>query len=153
MYAAGLTMKRENVEIFKRKFEEVVAKTITDEQLLPHIMIDTEIEFTDITPKFVRILKQFQPFGPKNMSPVFLTRSVLDAGNAKTVGKFGEHLKLDLRQTDNPELIFPAIGFQLGECYSIVRTGIPFDVCYTVEENTFRGETKIQLQVKGIRIN
>jgi single-stranded-DNA-specific exonuclease len=152
MYAAGITLKKENVAAFSRKFDEVVAETITDEQLLPNILIDTEINFSDINPKFVRILKQFQPFGPKNMSPVFLTRNVEDVGSAKIVGKCGEHLKLDLRQVNHPEIIFPAIGFQLGEYYStIIRSGKPFDICYAIEENTFRGETKIQLQVKGIR--
>ena len=151
MFAAGLTMKTENVAAFNRKFEEVVAQTITDEQLVPNIIIDTEINLADITPKFVRILKQFSPFGPKNMSPVFLTKNVVDTGAAKIVGKCCEHLKLDLRQTCNPEIIFPAIGFQLGEHYNMIRTGKPFDICYTVEENTFRDETRIQLQVKGIR--
>ena len=151
MYAAGVTMKPQNVEAFRRRFEDVVTETITDEQLVPNIVIDAEIDFADIHAKFVRVLKQFRPFGPKNMSPVFLTRNVVDSGMAKTVGKCGEHLKLDLRQTGNPEIFFPAIGFQLGDHYSIIRSGKPFDICYAVEENTFRGETKIQLQVKGIR--
>ena len=152
MYAAGITLKTENVAAFSRKFEEVVTEIITDEQLVPNIVIDTEIGFTDINPKFVRILKQFQPFGPKNMPPVFLTRNVVDTGAAKIVGKCGEHLKLEVRQASHPEIIFPAIGFQLGEYYStIIRSGKPFDICYTIEENTFRGETRIQLQVKGIR--
>jgi len=153
MFAAGLTMKTENVAAFSRKFEEVVAAAITDEQLAPNILIDKEIDFTDITPKFIRILKQFQPFGPQNMSPVFLTRNVTDAGAAKMVGKCGEHLKLDLRQASYPEIIFPAIGFQMSEHYPIIRSGASFDVCYAIEENTFRGETRIQLQVKGIRDN
>jgi len=151
MFAAGITMKRENVEAFKRKFDDVVAETITDEQLVPNIMVDMEIAFTDINQKFVRILKQFQPFGPKNMSPVFLTRNVMDTGSAKIVGKYGEHLKLDLQQTSHPDIFFPAIGFQLGDHYPIIRSGKPFDICYAIEENTFRGETRIQLQVKGIR--
>jgi single-stranded-DNA-specific exonuclease len=151
MYAAGLTMKKENVAAFSRKFEETVAATITDDQLVPNIEIDAEIGFTDINAKFVRILKQFQPFGPKNMSPVFLTRNVVDTGAAKMVGKFGEHLKLELRQASHSEIIFPAIGFQLSEHYPITKSGDPFDICYTIEENTFRGETKIQLQVKQIR--
>ena len=151
MFAAGLTMKTKNVEAFIRRFEEVVAATITDEQLAPNILIDAEIDFTDITPKFVRILKQFQPFGPQNMSPVFLTRNVVDAGAAKMVGKCGEHLKLDLRQKNHPEIVFPAIGFQQSENYNIIRSGASFNICYAIEENTFRGETKIQLQVKGIR--
>jgi len=139
------------VEKFRKKFEDIVAATITEEQLAPVIMIDTEIDFADISPKLVRILKQFQPFGPKNMSPVFLTRNVIDIGAAKTVGKYGEHLKLDLKQTSQPDIIFPAIAFQLGEYYNSIRSGKPFDVCYAIEENTFRGETKVQLQVKGIR--
>jgi len=129
-----------------------VAASITDEQMTPNIVIDAEISFADIHAKFVRILKQFQPFGPKNMSPVFLTRNVTDTGAAKMVGKFGEHLKLELRQASHPELIFPAIGFKLSEHYSIIRSGAPFDVCYAIEENTFRGETKIQLQVKQLRM-
>jgi len=153
MFAAGLTMKTGNVAAFSLKFEEVVAETITDEQLAPNIVIDAEIDFTDITPKFVRILKQFQPFGPQNMSPLFLTRNVTDTGAAKMVGKCGEHLKLDLRQKNHPEIIFPAIGFQMSEYYPIIRSGASFDVCYAIEENTFRGETRIQLQVKGIRNN
>ena len=152
MYAAGLTLKTENVEAFSRKFEEVVANTITDEQLAPNILIDEEIDFRDISPKFVRILKQFQPFGPQNMAPVFLTRNVTDAGAAKMVGKCGEHLKLDLRQITHPQIVFPAIGFQMSEFYPLIRSGEAFDVCYAIEENTFRGETRIQLQIKGIRI-
>jgi single-stranded-DNA-specific exonuclease len=153
MYAAGVTLKKENVAAFSRKFEDAVAESITDEQLVPNIVIDAEIDFADINPKFVRILKQFQPFGPKNMSPVFLTRNVVDTGSAKIVGKCGEHLKLDLRQTSNPEIIYPAIGFQQGEHYPIVRSGIPFNICYAIEENTFKGETRIQLQVKDIKSN
>ncbi len=151
MFAAGITLKTENVPIFSKRFEEVVAATITDEQLIPVVDIDTKIDFTSIQPKFVRILKQFQPFGPKNMSPVFLTRNVVDTGAGKIVGKCGEHLKLNLKQADNPDLVFPAIGFQLGEHYATIRSGIPFDVCYSIEENTFKGETKIQLQIKDIK--
>ncbi|MDR1172998.1 MAG: single-stranded-DNA-specific exonuclease RecJ [Bacteroidales bacterium] len=151
MYAAGVTLKKENVAAFSKKFEDVVAASITDEQLTPNIVIDAEIDFADINPKFMRILKQFQPFGPKNMSPAFLTRNVVDTGNAKIVGKCGEHLKLDLRQTNNPQIIYPAIGFQQGEHYPIVHSGIPFNICYAIEENTFKGETRIQLQVKDIK--
>jgi len=153
MYAAGITMKKENVSAFSRKFEEVVAASITDEQLTPNIEIDAEINFTDIHPKFFRILKQFRPFGPKNMSPVFLTRNVVDAGAGKIVGKYGEHLKLDLLQANHPEIVFSAICFQLSNHYSTIRTGKPFDICYAIEENTFRGETRIQLQIKDIKSN
>ncbi len=151
MYAAGITLKPEKVPEFSRRFEEVVAKAITEEQLIPSVDIDTEIGFADITPKFLRVLKQFQPFGPQNMSPVFLTRRVMDTGNSKIVGKCGEHLKLDVYQEHHPEIVFPAIGFQLSEHYSSIRSGTPFDICYAVEENTFRGKTTVQLYIKDIR--
>ncbi|MDR2039790.1 MAG: single-stranded-DNA-specific exonuclease RecJ [Bacteroidales bacterium] len=151
MYAAGITLKIENVPEFSRRFEEIVASTITDNQLVPNVDIDAEINLTDITPKFIRILKQFKPFGPKNMTPVFLTRNISDLGNGKIVGKCGEHLRLDVLQKDMSDICFPAIGFQMAEHYNTVRSGIPFDICYTVEENTFKGKTTIQLHIKDIR--
>ncbi|GHT24340.1 single-stranded-DNA-specific exonuclease RecJ [Bacteroidia bacterium] len=151
MYAAGVTLKKENIAAFNRKFEETVAATITDAQLTPNILIDTEIEFDAIQPKFIRLLKQFRPFGPQNMHPVFLTRGVKDTGNAKPVGKCGEHLKLEVFSPEHPEIRFAAIGFQLAEHYPIVRAGQPFDICYTIEENTFRGNTTLQLYIKDIR--
>jgi single-stranded-DNA-specific exonuclease len=151
MYAAGITLKPENIAEFKRRFENVVADTITEEQLLPSVEIDAEIAFSDITPKFLRILKQFQPFGPQNMTPVFMTRAVLDTGNMKIVGKYDEHLKLEVYQQNNPELRFSSIGFQLAEHYADLRSGMPFDICYTIEENNFKGRSIIQLYVKDIR--
>ncbi len=151
MYAAGITLKLENIQEFSRRFEEFVASAITEDQLVPTVDIDWMIDFPDITPKFVRILKQFQPFGPDNMSPVFLTRRVVDTGSSKMVGKCGEHLKLEIHQENNPDIVFPAIGFQLGEHYQSIRSGDPFDICYTIEENTFRGKTVIQLQIKDIK--
>jgi single-stranded-DNA-specific exonuclease len=151
MYAAGITLKPENIDEFKRRFENVVAATITEEQLLPSVEIDAEIQFSDITPKFLRILKQFQPFGPQNMTPVFLTRSVLDTGKMKIVGKSDEHLKLEVYQENNPELHFSSIGFQLSEHYADIRSGMPFDICYTIEENNFKGRDIIQLYIKDIR--
>jgi single-stranded-DNA-specific exonuclease len=151
MYAAGIALQLDNVAEFSRRFEEAVVTTITENQLVPMVDIDAEIEFADIYPKFVRILKQFRPFGPKNMSPVFLTRRVLDTGMAKIVGKYGEHLKLNIMQANNPDVVFPAIGFQMREYYHIARSGKPFDVCYAIEENTFKGETNIQLYIKDIK--
>jgi single-stranded-DNA-specific exonuclease len=139
------------VAAFNRKFEETVAATITDAQLTPNILIDAEIEFEAISQKFTRVLKQFQPFGPQNMHPVFLTRRVQDTGYAKPVGKCGEHLRLEVFSSDHPDVRFPAIGFQLAEHYPTVRAGQPFDICYTVEENTFKGRTYIQLFIKDIR--
>ncbi len=151
MYAAGLTMKIENVPLFSRKFEEFVSQSISDEQLLPSVDIDVEMDFAQITPKFLRILKQFQPFGPSNMSPVFVTRQVIGNGNTKIVGKYGEHLKLEVQQKEHPETIFPAIGFNLSEHYNDIKSGKPVDLCYSIEENTFRGITTVQLHVKDIR--
>jgi single-stranded-DNA-specific exonuclease len=150
-YAAGLTMKLENLEKFKIKFEKIVSETITEEQLTPQIDIDIEINFDQITPKFMRILKQFRPFGPQNMTPIFLTRNVIDIGSGRIVGKSGEHLKLDLRQVNNNVIIFPAIGFQLSEYYPIIRSKEPIDICYSIEENTFRGVTNLQLRIRDIR--
>jgi single-stranded-DNA-specific exonuclease len=153
MYAAGVTLKIENVAEFSRRFDEVVANNVTEDQLAPTVDIDAEIGFADITPKFIRILKQFQPFGPQNMTPVFLTRSVIDTGHMKIVGKSDEHLKLEVCQKDRPELNFPVIGFQLAEHYADIRTGTPFDICYSVVENTYKGATTVQLYAKDIRLS
>lgn len=151
-YAAGLTMKIENVPEFTRRFEEYVAKTITEDQMTPQIEIDSIIKLSDITPKFYRILKQFAPFGPDNMSPVFVTRNVIDWGTGKMVGKNEEHLKLDLMQGDNSNLVIPAIAFNQSEHHEIIHQRIPFHVCYTVIENEFRGKTSLQLMIKDIKM-
>src|SRR5690606_15128782 len=97
-YAAGLTVAKEKFELFREKFEEVVKNSITEESLSPEINIDSEIDFSDINPKFIRILKQFEPCGPENMTPVFLTKNVMDTGYAKTIGKEDEHLKMFVKQ-------------------------------------------------------
>ncbi|MEA3445489.1 MAG: single-stranded-DNA-specific exonuclease RecJ [Bacteroidota bacterium] len=151
-YAAGLTMKIENVPEFERRFEEFVAKNITEDQLVPQINIDTLIKLSDITPKFYRILKQFAPFGPDNMSPVFVTRNVIDWGTGKMVGKNEEHLKLDLMQGDNSHLVLPAIAFNQSEHFLIVKQRIPFHVCYTLIENEFRGKINLQMMVQDIKM-
>jgi single-stranded-DNA-specific exonuclease len=151
MFAAGLTMKLENVERFRKRFEEVVTSTLKEDQLIPHIEIDAQIELKDITPKFFRILKQFQPFGPENMSPVFLTKNVVDNGCGRLVGSCGGHLKLDLIQEAEPFHSYPAIGFQLGHHWEYIKSGNPFDVCYSLEENEFRGNTSIQIRLKDIK--
>ena len=102
MYAAGLTMKEENLEPFSVKFEEYVSSRITDELLIPIVNIDSYLDFKQITPKFFRILKQFQPFGPGNQSPVFITENVYDNGNGRKVGSDNGHMKLELIQEDEP---------------------------------------------------
>lgn len=145
-FAAGITLKPENVEAFKQRFEEVVSSTITDEMLIPEIEIDAAISLHEITPAFYNIIKQFAPFGPGNMNPVFMTENVFDRGYASIVGS--NHLKLDITQKN---VKFPAIAFGLSECYQIVANKNPFTVCYNIREQEWEGKTYLQLQVKDLR--
>lgn len=151
MYAAGLTMKIENITEFKRRFEEIVTKQITDLQQTQTIEIDAKITLSEITPRFYRILKQFAPFGPRNLSPVFITEDVFDAGTSRLVGKNQEHLKLDLVEPDVNSGIFPGIAFNQSEAFELLTSGLPFDVCYSISENEYRGKTNLQLFVKDIK--
>lgn len=152
-YAAGLTMKLTNIQAFSERFERVVSEMIQPDQLIPVVEIDTEIRLGDIDEKFNRILKQFRPFGPENMAPVFLTENVVDNGYGKAVGGNREHLKLSLVQEDNPFKVFPAIAFQKGDLADRIINGQPFDICYSIEENEFRGAVNIQLNVKDIKFD
>ncbi|MGE0090780.1 MAG: single-stranded-DNA-specific exonuclease RecJ [Bacteroidales bacterium] len=153
MYAAGLTMKIDNVDKFKARFEQIVSKTILDEQLIPQVEIDSELKLSEITPKFFRILKQFQPFGPENMAPVFLTENVSDNGEARAVGTSKEHLKLGIIHEEEPFKAYPAIAFQQGDFFDYIRSGDSFDICYSIDENNFRNKSTIQLNIKDIKIN
>lgn len=150
MYAAGLTMKVENVPLFKERFEQFVAEHIEPNMLIPQIDIDSRLNFGEIDDKFYRILKQFQPFGPGNMSPVFVTENVYDTGDSRLVGNDRDHLKLTLIQEDNPK-IFQGIGFQMSHHYKRIQEGSAFSVCYSIGENSFRGITTIQLRVRDIQ--
>jgi len=149
-YAAGLTLLEAEYENFKRKFEEVVSKTIDRQLLTPEIAIDTELNFHEITPKFYRILKQFAPFGPGNMSPVFLTRNLTDTGFGKCVGADKNHLKCQVKQ-EGSNIKFDVIGFNLGEKLNLIEQGKKFDAVYSLDENTWNGNTTIQLKLKDIR--
>lgn len=151
MYAAGLTMKAENVEPFINRFEEVAGRMISSDMLIPQVEIDGEIDFAEITPKFYRILKQFQPFGPGNMSPVFLTRRAYGYGNMRLVGVDSEHIKLDLIQENAPYRFFPAIAFNQARFFDYIQSGKPVDVCYSITENVYRGNTTLQLRIKDIK--
>ncbi|MGC9470024.1 MAG: single-stranded-DNA-specific exonuclease RecJ [Bacteroidales bacterium] len=151
MYAAGLTLRPENLEEFSERFEQVVRKTITPEQMIPVVDIDGEMDFPLIDNRMIRILNQFRPFGPENMAPVFVTRRVRDVGTGRIVGNTGEHLKLDLVQEGHNHPPLGAIAFHLAHHFDRIRNGKPFDVCYTIEENEFRGITSIQLMVKDIK--
>ncbi|NPA37282.1 MAG: single-stranded-DNA-specific exonuclease RecJ [Chlorobi bacterium] len=150
MYAAGLTLKIENVPAFIERFEQVVSEMITPDQLIPQIDIDSALHLKDITPKFYRILKQFRPFGPGNMNPVFVTGNVFDYGTSKQVGKDKEHLKVELIEEHSPA-IMQGIGFSMGHMLDKIKNNGPFEVCYTIDENTFNGMTSIQLMLKDIK--
>ena len=151
VYAAGLTLKEENVQEFARRLDSFIAGKITAEMLVPVVDIDSRLDFSQITPKFFRILKQFQPFGPGNNNPVFVTENVYDAGNGRKVGAGGMHLKLDLIQESQPYHQIAAIAFNMAEYYDYIKSGNPLDVCYSIVENYYRGNSTIQLRVKDLR--
>jgi len=151
MYAAGLTMKIENIPEFKRRFEEIVSDQITDLQQIQTIEVDAKIPLSEITPRFYRILKQFAPFGPHNMSPIFITEDVFDAGTSRLVGKNQEHLKLDLVEPDVNSGIFSGIAFNQSDAFDLITSGLPFDVCYSITENEYRGKTNLQLFIRDIK--
>ena len=151
MYAAGLTMKPENVAEFTRRFNAYVEEHIDPQMLIPQVDADSELLFSEITPEFRHHLNRFQPFGPGNMSPVFVTRSVSNHGDAKLVGLEREHLKMDLIQRQKPNTKIPAIAFQQPTHYEWVRSGKPIDVCYQIVENHYRGMVTTQLRVRDIK--
>jgi len=151
MYAAGLTMKIENIPEFRRRFEEIVTAQITDKQQVQTIDVDAKITLSEITPRFFRILKQFAPYGPHNMLPIFVTEDVFDAGTSRLVGKNKEHLKLDLVEPDVNSGIFAGIAFNQSEAYNLITSGSPFDVCYSIHENEYRGKTNLQLYIRDIK--
>ena len=151
MYAAGLTLKEEHLEEFCRRMEAFAAGYIRKEDTKPVIEIDAKLDFSQITPKFIRILKQFQPFGPGNPNPVFLTENVYDAGNGRKVGAGGVHLKLDVIQESLPYRQLAAIGFNMAEAYfDHIKAGNPFDICYAIVENYYRDSSTVQLRLKDI---
>jgi len=151
MYAAGLTLKPENVEAFRERFEEVVSGTIEDRMLIQEIEIDAELKLSEITPKFYNILKQFAPFGPGNMAPIFRTTSVSDTGYSRLVGnKTPRHLKLSVKENGNKKEL-SGIAFQLGEYLDELQNSETFDICYHIEENVFRDEKNLQLNIKDLQ--
>ena len=152
-YAAGMTMKVQNLPRFRERFEQIVNDTIHPEQLIPVVEIDMELKLSDISEKFFRILKQFEPFGPENNIPVFLSENVVDNGYGRTVGSNGEHLKLTLIQEENPFLVFPAIGFHQGNHFGKINKGEPFDICYQLMENEFRGKVTIQINLMDMKFD
>lgn len=149
MYAAGMTILPENYPAIKAAFEKQVKDTIQPEMQTQEIDIDAEIDFNDITPKFFRILKQFEPFGPLNMTPTFLTKNVIDTGYGKTMGKDDEHLRLFVKQNNSEGLA--AIGFGLGNKIALTKNQQPFEIAYCIDENEWNGNITTQLRLKSLR--
>lgn len=146
MFAAGITMKRDNLDAFRERFEEVVASTIDERLLIPEIEINSVLEPEDITPKFYNILRQFGPFGPGNMKPLFVTRGVSDSGWSKVVGT--DHLKFYLKKNGAS---LQGVGFGMGAHLERIRSPEPFDICYSLEENEWNGRRRIEMLVKDIK--
>lgn len=147
-YAAGLTLPIENIPAFQKRFEEVVSRKITEDQLIPKVDIDLSIKLDKITFKFLNIIKQMSPFGPENRQPVFASHHLFDTGSARILKE--KHLKLSVKQ-EGGKVVFDAIAFGMADqYYHDIISGKPFSLAYTIEENTFRGSTTLQLMVKDI---
>ena len=151
LYAAGLTLKEENLPAFCERIEKFISGSIIPEMQTPVVDVDARLNFSQITPKFLRILKQFQPFGPGNSAPVFLTENVYDNGMGRKVGAEAGHLKLELIQESHPYHHISAIAFNMASFYEHVKAGNPIDVCYSIVENYYRGTANTQLRIKDLR--
>lgn len=149
-YAAGLTLKEENYVGFKEKFEEVVKNNISEDSRSPEISIDAEINLSEITPKFYRIIKQLAPFGPQNMKPVFMATNLFDNGFGKTVGEDKTHLKLNIIEGVNQKT-YNAIGFNLGNKLTLIQEKNTFKAAFCIDENHWNGYTSLQLVLKDIQ--
>ncbi len=150
-YAAGLTLKLENIEPFKAKFQRIVSETITEEMLTPQINIDVQIKLNDITAELYTMIQKFAPFGPNNTIPVFMTDNVTNFMGSKQVGRNNEHLKLvvvdDTRVCNDRS----GIAFGMGEDFSRISKGEYFDICYTLQENEFMGRSDIQMMIRDLK--
>ena len=150
-YAVGLSIKEENIKEFTRRFEEYVSTHILPNQLEPHLDIDAEIEFADITPELVSMLKRFNPYGPSNQKPVFCSKNVFDFGTSKLVGKNLEHIKLEL-EDDSTSHVINAIAFNMAQYFEHIHSHKPIDICYTIEQTKHGNNIDtIQLMIRDIR--
>ena len=147
-YAAGLTLEEENYEAFKQAFEDEVSKTIDRSLLTPEIQIDAQIELSDITPKFYRIISQFAPFGPGNMTPIFMTNNLQDTGYGKCVGEDDKHLRLTVSQGSHKIV---GIGFNIGDKLNLIKDRKPFSAVYSIDENHWQGKVSLQLKLRDIK--
>ena len=148
-YAAGLTLLENQYGAFKKQFEKVVAESIAPDLLIPEQQIDTQIELNQVTPKLMRILKQFAPFGPGNMTPVFMVENVQDTGYAKGVGEDEKHLKLTVTKKGSKPI--GAIGFNIGDKIGQLKMKNRFDIAFTLDENEWQGKVSLQLKLKDLR--
>jgi len=148
-YAAGLTLKEENYEAFKQKFEDVVEATIDKRLLTQEITIDRQIELNDINDKFYRILSQFAPFGPGNMSPVFMSDNLKDTGYGKCVGEDDKHLRITVKQPNSDKIV--CIGFGLGDKLSLIKNKNTFKATYSIDENEWKGNVSLQLKLRDLQ--
>ena len=157
-YAAGMTLKEDQVQDFALKFEQVVSSSINPKQLIPFLDIDAELDFTELTPdiqgnpfpKLYRLLRRFSPFGPFNLRPIFVTHRVVDNGYSQAIGEEGKHLRLNIKQ-QNSSTVLSGIGFNLGHLAEEIKTGQPFSIAYTLEENEWNNNVSLQLNVKDIK--
>ena len=149
-YAAGLTLKKENLEAFTSKFESVVSETIQEEMLVPQINIDAVLNLSDIDHKLYRILRQMAPFGPGNMPPIFMTKHVVDRGYGRKIGQEQTHLKISVTDANRSQF-FDCIGFGMAEKFELIKDGQQFDIAYELEENEWNGNLNLQLRLKDIR--
>ena len=147
-YAAGLTLDPDNYEAFKQAFEDEVSKTIDRSLLTPEIRIDAQIELSDITPKFYRIIRQFAPFGPGNMTPIFMTENLKDTGYGKCVGEHKDHLRLTVTQ-GHQKIV--GIGFNIGNKLELIQNKKPFKAVYSIDENHWQGKVSLQLKLRDIK--
>jgi single-stranded-DNA-specific exonuclease len=150
-YAAGLTVRQENLELFKQRLELFAQQNLLTEQMVPTLDIDMELTLGQINQKLFNELKTLNPYGPDNPKPVFVSHNVRDAGTSRLVGKNMEHLKLSLID-ETVKSSVPAIAFGKYQFGKEILLGAPFDICYTIEENTYNGNTTIQLMIKDIKM-
>ncbi len=150
-FAAGLSLKPENLERFRDRFEAFVSERLEGIELVPIMEIDTKLQLNVISSRFFGVLRQFAPFGPGNMAPLFLTSGVMDAGGSRIVGK--NHLKLNVVHPEIAGGPFSAIAFQQGEQFGMIEKQIPFNICYHLEENEWNGLVNLQLNIKDIKFS
>lgn len=149
--AAGLSLKASNFHAFRQKFDDVIRQKLNNVKPAPTLVYDTELPLTEITPRLMRILKQFEPFGPENMHPVFLVKGVVNTGYSRVVGEQKNHLKLHVRHPESPSTMMDGIGFSLAHWHGALESQQPVDLLFALDENTWKNKTTIQLVVKDIR--